>query len=106
MKNQGITVLSEGNGKVAADIVFVHGLSGDALETWTTKTNVCWPKEFPARDLPNARVMTWGYDVQIASLHNISKKACSGILKTFYKMSVGDGGLMLRYEIHTIFGQH
>jgi hypothetical protein len=47
-------------------IVFVHGLTGNRESTWTDKTaEVFWPKDLLARDLPKARIITFGYDADI-----------------------------------------
>ena len=47
-------------------IVFVHGLTGNRESTWTDKpTEVFWPKDFLAKDLPKARISTFGYDADI-----------------------------------------
>lgn len=44
-------------------IVAIHGLNGDPKDTWTDdKSNVFWLKDFLPHDVPNARVMTFGYD--------------------------------------------
>jgi len=43
------------------DVVFVHGLGGDFLETWTNKNKSLWILEWLASDLPSARVVTYGY---------------------------------------------
>ncbi|KAF2741827.1 hypothetical protein M011DRAFT_413767, partial [Sporormia fimetaria CBS 119925] len=52
---------------VVADIIFVHGLTGNRQNTWTTKTDkVFWPKDLLSRTLPNTRIMTFGYDADIA----------------------------------------
>ena len=49
-----------------ASIVFVHGLTGNRETTWTHKeAKVFWPQAFLARDLPNTRILTFGYDADI-----------------------------------------
>ncbi|KAH7411335.1 ribonuclease p/mrp subunit [Cadophora sp. MPI-SDFR-AT-0126] len=55
------------------DIVAVHGLNGDRLRTWTTQSGpspVCWLShpDFLPRYLPQARVLTYGYNANISSL--------------------------------------
>ncbi|KAH8802449.1 hypothetical protein F5884DRAFT_886944 [Xylogone sp. PMI_703] len=53
------------------DIVAVHGLHGDALKTWTSKSQkLCWLNhpDFLPRYIKNARVLSWGYNSNIASL--------------------------------------
>lgn len=47
------------------DIIAVHGLGGDLVETWTDKgTGLNWLSDarFLAKDLSQARIMTYGYD--------------------------------------------
>ena len=45
----------------------VHGLSGDAKQTWThRKTNALWLQDFLPQDIQNIRVMSFGYNANAA----------------------------------------
>lgn len=47
--------------------MFVHGLNGDAINSWTNPdTKAFWPKDFLPSDIPSARVMTFGYNADAA----------------------------------------
>ncbi|KAL8734453.1 MAG: hypothetical protein Q9181_003191 [Wetmoreana brouardii] len=48
----------------AVDICFVHGLRGGRVATWTSK-NVCWPKDLLPADIPDARILSFGYDAKV-----------------------------------------
>jgi hypothetical protein len=49
-------------------IVFVHGLTGSRLSTWTSKeTKTLWPKTLLSNDIPNARILTLGYDADVVN---------------------------------------
>lgn len=51
---------------VLYSIVLVHGLTGNRETTWTHKqTKIFWPQTLLARDLPNSRILTFGYDADI-----------------------------------------
>ena len=86
-------------------IVFVHGLFGHAKHTWTDKSphegdvhqtkdscdpppskkarntgkelfhETFWPQDFLPIEFPNARIITWGYDVDIDSLLSDTSKS-------------------------------
>ncbi|KAG9229223.1 Alpha/Beta hydrolase protein, partial [Amylocarpus encephaloides] len=49
-----------------ADIVFVHGLTGNRESTWTDKeSGVFWPAHLLKNDIPKTRIMTFGYDADV-----------------------------------------
>ncbi|KGO73482.1 hypothetical protein PEX1_093050 [Penicillium expansum] len=61
----GLKVLSEGKAPVTIDIVAVHGLGGHLLRTWTHKSQCCWLRDLLPVDIPDARIMTFGYDAKV-----------------------------------------
>jgi hypothetical protein len=47
--------------------VAVHGLGGDSIKTWThPKSNVFWLRDFLPQQIPDARIMTFGYNAAAA----------------------------------------
>ncbi|KAI4960208.1 hypothetical protein J4E86_001830 [Alternaria arbusti] len=90
-KAYGPLVLSDPD-KAAVDIILIHGLGGDRTGTWTEraaddKQNPCfWPRDLLPVDLPDARIITWGYAaatikplnvVSIANPTQHAEKLCS-----------------------------
>ncbi|OCL05154.1 hypothetical protein AOQ84DRAFT_267931, partial [Glonium stellatum] len=49
------------------DIVFIHGLTGNAYTTWLHKSGVHWPRDLLKEDLADARVITFGYDADVVN---------------------------------------
>lgn len=59
-------------------IVAVHGLNGDAMQTWTAKkSKVCWlsHSDFLPKYAKNARVLVWGYNSSFGSLTGVEPSA-------------------------------
>lgn len=76
VSNMSMNVFYPGKpGEAAAlDIVFVHGLRGDSIRTWS-HAQVCWPRDLLKIDLDNVRIMSWAYDAQIANLKGSASQA-------------------------------
>jgi protein SERAC1 len=48
------------------DIVFIHGLTGDREQTWTHLDSLQpWPREILPALIPDARILTYGYDAYV-----------------------------------------
>lgn len=70
-QNYGIQVLYDGGTEACVDIVFVHGLTGNAYNTWLHKeTGVHWPSDILKQDLTDARILSFGYDADILHFWN------------------------------------
>ncbi|SRR6266536_4691703 len=49
------------------DIIAVHGINGDAFNTWTHGDDgALWLRDFLPSEIPGARVFTFGYDSNVA----------------------------------------
>ena len=56
-------------------IVFVHGLTGDREKTWTAENAIApWPQTLLPSKIPNARVLTFGYDAYVADWQGMVSK--------------------------------
>ena len=67
--NYGIQVLHDAGTEACVDIVFVHGLTGNAYDTWLHKaTGVHWPKDLLKQDISDTRILSYGYDADFVNL--------------------------------------
>jgi len=57
----------------AVDLVFVHGLTGHREKTWTADgtSGGPWPRTLLPRKIPNARILTFGYDARVTDLRGV-----------------------------------
>ncbi|KAF8515486.1 hypothetical protein BU17DRAFT_93476 [Hysterangium stoloniferum] len=62
----GIKVLVEGIAPTI-DIVVIHGLDGHREGSWTAENGILWLKDLLPERLPNARIVTYGYDASTGS---------------------------------------
>jgi len=55
-------------------IVAIHGLNGHREKTWTAKNKVNWLRDanMLSTIIPNARIMSWGYDANTHSTEGLS----------------------------------
>lgn len=54
------------------DIIFVHGLGGDRIKTWTWQGSgreVFWPKDLLPQACPTARILSFGYNADFAHFY-------------------------------------
>jgi hypothetical protein len=61
----GVRVLHEPANPLL-DIVLVHGLKGHPFGTWfEPDKKVYWPTQLLAKDIPDARILAFGYDAEV-----------------------------------------
>jgi hypothetical protein len=70
-----------------ASLVAVYGLGGDAIDTWIhLKSNAFWLKDFLPQRIPDACVMTFGYNAaaafrqSTAEVIDYAKSVLSGLI--------------------------
>ncbi|KAH0558618.1 hypothetical protein GP486_004729 [Trichoglossum hirsutum] len=96
----GLDVLVEGVNPVV-DIVAIHGLNGDPEKTWIAKNSVNWLRDpnMLAAVIPNARIMSWGYDANTHSTKELSAMYLYGHAQKL----VSDLGLLRRMDKALIY---
>ncbi|RSL58869.1 hypothetical protein CEP54_007590 [Fusarium duplospermum] len=85
------------------DIVFVHGLFGNRLNTWT-KNGVLWPKQLLSEDLPKACIFTFGYDADVTKF-NLDQEVTRGTMESHAAdLCERLAGLRARTELRVVKG--
>ncbi|KAJ3580205.1 hypothetical protein NPX13_g347 [Xylaria arbuscula] len=65
--------------EIEVDIICIHGIGGHREGTWTatepqTGRTTLWIKDFLPTQLPNARIMTYGYSSQVFSIKHLTQR--------------------------------
>ena len=78
-----------------SSIVFVHGLTGKRTKTWLADGAARpWPQELLAEKIPEARILTYGYDADVA--HFIKPAGQNTVLEHATNLNVDLTGLRHR----------
>ncbi|KAJ5938432.1 hypothetical protein N7466_001566 [Penicillium verhagenii] len=83
---------------VLFDLVAIHGLNGDAIDTWTHKTTgVMWLKDLLPEALPNIRIMTYGYNARFKNFtaQQDMRSICSKLLAELVDMRPTEQALLI-----------
>ncbi|CAI6334874.1 unnamed protein product [Periconia digitata] len=73
----GLSLICESTEPTTSDIVFVHGLQGGSISTWTAANGQCWPRDFLPRSIKSARIFTFGYNADIFSRNDTGIEECA-----------------------------
>lgn len=63
----GFTPLNTPRNPIRADVVAVTGLAGHAFGSWAHDREHNWLRDYLPKDMPQLRVMTYGYDSQLVA---------------------------------------
>jgi hypothetical protein len=71
-----------------SSVIFIHGLTGHREKTWTAAGETePWPKSLLPKDLPTARIITYGYDADVLRL---TKPAGQNTIREHAKTLIND----------------
>lgn len=87
------------------DIVAVHGINGDAYNTWMHDNETMWLQDFLPTEFPGSRVFTFGYDADVFfSLGTGNLKQFAGtLLEKLKSERLGKESCLLRERILPLY---
>ncbi|KAJ5175660.1 uncharacterized protein N7482_001537 [Penicillium canariense] len=53
-------------------LIAVHGLNGHREQTWTASNQINWLRDLLPSDIPNARILTYGYDARTHGTNDLT----------------------------------
>ncbi|KAI0149549.1 hypothetical protein GGR57DRAFT_224394 [Xylariaceae sp. FL1272] len=119
---QGALTIYDGikRGDDGVDIIFVHGLFGSRTNSFS-KGGVFWLRDLLGQDIPNARIISWGWSSALPTTDNFAGKAellladisriRTGTRRPIIFVGHGLGGLLIKEALVTaalsrIYGAH
>lgn len=92
----GLVILYTPERSPSADIIFVHGLGGTSLQTWSRNRDpdLCWPQKWlPLEsDISSSRIFSFGYNAHFSSSGSNSIASISDFAKSLlFAMKFGKG---------------
>ncbi|CCA76343.1 related to kinesin light chain, partial [Serendipita indica DSM 11827] len=103
----GFLELSPGTDPVV-DIVAIHGLDGHREKTWVTKDGILWLRDFLRLDLPNARILSYGYDADTQSRECVStqtmRRHAEGLAQALSRQRLGAPRRPIIFVAHNLGG--
>jgi hypothetical protein len=64
-------------------IVAIHGLDGHREDSWTAENGILWLRDLLPKELPHARIATYGYDASTGSQSNKIDETLYGHAENF-----------------------
>ena len=78
-QNYGIYVLYD-SFEACVDVVFVHGLTGNAYDTWLhEESGIHWPSDLLRQDIPDIRMLSFGFDADVVRFFGNEPASNSGL---------------------------
>jgi len=104
---QGLHVIYEPDCSPTVDIIFVHGLGGSSVSTWTKDRDEAkfWPKEFLPSEpgISNTRILSFGYTAFYLSRSSSSKLSITDFARSLLAAMKDESDLGLgRVRISTL----
>lgn len=107
----GTIILYNGvpEGEEGVDIIFVHGLHGHRINSWTKgQSQICWPRDLLGHDVQKARVISWGWATNSAGFTDQAEtllldvsRVRIGVNRPIIFVGHGLGGVVIKEALAT-----